>query len=391
MLNRSFLKLLPILCLTVSPVMGPMAIAQSSPPLVALNSVADDFQQAESAIKNREYEQAEILLQSVIKRDPKNAKAYLRLGNVIERRVASWHPKAAKQAYEQAIALDPKDPDAYLALGPFLSSNRDNEASEQVKFYRQAIKVARPNAEIYFSLGIELSDRYGNRVITTAQKDEAIAAFRKAIELDPKQGKFYVMLGAKLWERGDRAAGDASLQAGMKLNYVEAYQAYSASLFYQNRLSEIVPIYQQAIQADPNNPNILALVSNFGAVLEKLKRFKDAEALYRETSQTRMINPTANVDFSGGSDAFNGYLRRIGGDLDTAAMALRRSIALDPKFAYPHGELGKVLQQQGKLQEAAAAYRQARSLSKDQSYQAELNQIEALLKDKNNKIQSVGD
>jgi tetratricopeptide (TPR) repeat protein len=183
-----------------------------------------------------------------------------------------------------------------------------------------------------------------------------------------------------LWERGDRAAGDASFQAGMKLNYVEAYQAYSASLFYQNRLSEMVPIYQQAIQADPNNPNILALVSNFGAVLEKLKRFKEAEALYRETSQTTVINPTANVDFSGGSDAFNGHLRRIGGDLDTAAMALRRSIALDPKFAYPHGELGKVLQQQGKLQEAAAAYRQARSLSKDDSYLNELNVVETLLK-----------
>jgi tetratricopeptide (TPR) repeat protein len=380
MANRSILQLLPVLFLSLFPIVGTVEIAQSGTPVLALNSVADDFQQAEAAIKNREYEQAEVLLRSVIKRDPKNAKAYLRLGNVIERRVASWHPKAAKQAYEQAIALDPKDPDAYLALGPFLSSNRDNEASEQVKFYRQAIKVARPNAEIYFSLGIELSDRYGNRVITTAQKDEAIAAFRKAIELDPKQGKFYIMLGANLWERGDRAAGDASFQAGMKLNYVEAYQAYSASLFYQNRLSEMVPIYQQAIQADPNNPNILALVSNFGAVLEKLKRFKEAEALYRETSQTTVINPTANVDFSGGSDAFNGHLRRIGGDLDTAAMALRRSIALDPKFAYPHGELGKVLQQQGKLQEAAAAYRQARSLSKDDSYLNELNVVETLLK-----------
>jgi tetratricopeptide (TPR) repeat protein len=381
MMHRSFLKLVPILFLSAFPVLGQIEMARSSTPLVAPNSVADDFQQAEAAIKNREYEQAEVLLRSVIKRDPKNAKAYLRLGNVIERRVASWHPKAAKQAYQQAIALDPKDPDAYLALGPFLSSNRDNEASEQVKFYRQAIKVARPNAEIYFSLGIELSDRYGNRVITTAQKDEAIAAFRKAVELDPKQGKFYIMLGANLWERGDRAAGDASFQAGMKLNYVEAYQAYSASLFYQNRLSEMVPIYQQAIQADPNNPNILALVSNLGQVLEKLKRFKDAEALYRETSQTRVINPSANVDFRGGSDAFNGHLSRLRGDFDTAAIALRRSIASAPNFAYPHGELGQVLQQQGKLQEAAAAYRQARSVSGDQSYmQDELSQVEALLK-----------
>ncbi len=252
MLNRSVLNLLPILCLTVSPVMGPMAIAQSITPLVALNSVADDFQQAETAMKNRHYKEAEVLWRSMIKRDPKNAKAHLRLGNVIEKRGPTWRPTAAKQAYQQAVALDPKDPDAYLALGPFLASNRDNEASEQVKLYRQAIKVARPNAAIYYRLGAELSDRYGNRVITIAQKDEAIAAFRKAIELDPKQGGFYVALGSSLWERGDRAAGDALFQAGMKLNDVEAYRAYSASLFQQNRLSEMVPIYQQAIQADAN-------------------------------------------------------------------------------------------------------------------------------------------
>jgi tetratricopeptide (TPR) repeat protein len=377
MLNRLFLKLLPILGLTISPLMGPMAIAQSTPSLVALNSVADDFQQAEAAIKNREYEQAEVLLQSIVKRDPKNAKAYLRLGNMIERRSATWRPLAAKQAYQQAIALDPQDPEAYIALGPFLSSDRDNEASKQVKFYRQAIKVARPHAEIYYSLAIELSDRYGNRVITTAQQDEAIAAVRQAIELDPTQGKFYVTSGSSLWERGDRAAADASFQAGMKLNYVLAYQVYSTSLFRQNRLSEMVPIYEQAIRARPNDPNRLELVSSLGEVLEKLKRFKDAAALYR---QITVIDPTANVDFIRRSDAFDGHLWRLRGDRDRAVAALRRSITDDPNFAYPHGELGKILQREGKLQEAAAAYRQARSLSKDQSYQDELNQIEGLLK-----------
>jgi tetratricopeptide (TPR) repeat protein len=388
MLNRLFLKLLPILCLTVSPVIGPMAIARSSTPLAAPNPVADDFQQAESAMKNRQYGQAEVLWRSIIKRDPKNAKAYLRLGQVIERLMAISRPSAAKQAYQQAIALDPKDPEAYLALGPFLSSDRDNEASERVEFYRQAIKVARPHAEIYYRLGRELSRLSGDRVITTAQKDEAIAAFRKAIEIDPKQGEFYVTLGFVLWEHGDGAAGDVSFQAGMKLNYVEAYRAYSAALLHQNRLSEMVPIYQQAIQADPNNPNILALVSNLGQVLEHLKRFKEAETLYR---QTTVINPTATVDFRGGSEAFNARLLRLQGNLDMAVIVLRRLIADEPNFAYLHGELGQVLQQQGKLQEAAAAYRQARSLSKDQSYQAELNQIEALLKDKNNKIQTLKD
>ncbi len=121
-------------------------------------------------------------------------------------------------------------------------------------------------------------------------------------------------------------------------------------------------------------------------MLEKLKRFKDAATLYR---QITVINPTANVDFGGGSAAFDGHLRRMRGDLDTAAIVLRGSIVLNPNFAYAHGELGQVLQQQGKLQEAATAYRQARSLSKDQSYQAELEQIEALLKDQNNEIQRV--
>jgi tetratricopeptide (TPR) repeat protein len=386
MLNQSFLKLLPILCLTISPMMEPMAIAQSSPSLVAPNSVADDFQQAEAAIEKREYGQAEVLLQSIIKRDPRHARAYLRLGKIIEYRYAIARPEAAKQAYQQAIALDPKDPDGYLALGPFLSSNGDSEASERVKFYRQAIQVARPHAEIYYRLGVELSDRYGDRVITTAQKDEAIAAFRQAIELDPKQGKFYVTLGVILWEGGDRAAGDALFQAGMKLNYVEAYQMYSTSLLRQNRLSEMVPIYHQAIQADPNNPNRLELISSLGEVLEKLKRFKDAAALYR---QITVIDPTANIHFTRRSDAFDGHLWRLQGNPDRAAVALRRSIELDPNFAYPHGELGQILQQQGKLQEAAAAYRQARSLSNDQSYQDELNQIEALLKDKNYKIQPV--
>jgi superkiller protein 3 len=372
--------LLPMLLLSVFPVMAAVESARSGVPLAAPNSVTEDVQQAETAIKNRQYKNAEAILRSIIQRDPKNARAHLRLGNMIERRVAIRHPKAALEAYQQAVALDPTDPEGYLALARFLPSNRDNEPSEVIQLYRQAIKVARPNAEIYYSLGVELSDRYGRRVITAAQKDEAIAAFRKAIELDPQQGKFYVILGAQLWERGEGDAGNAVLQAGMKLNDAGAYGMYSAVLSHQNRLSEMVPIYQQAIQKHPNDPNILELYSNFGQVLEELKRFQEAEALYR---QITVINPASNLNFAGKSHTFNGHLLRITGDLDMAATALGWAIAAHPDFAYPHEELGQVLQQQGKLKEAAAAYRQARSLSRDPAYlQDELSQVEALLRAK---------
>ena len=44
------------------------------------------------------------------------------------------------------------------------------------------------------------------------------------------------------------------------------------------------------------------------------------------------------------------------GELGEAEMSYRRAIDVDPDYAAAHNDLGKLLQQQGRLDEAAAAF-----------------------------------
>ncbi len=390
-------------------------------PLVAPNSIADPVQEAETAIKNRNYDNAEAIWRKVIKREPRNAKAYLELGKVLNIGRSVANPDRSKEvisAYNKAIELDPSQPNGYLTLADFLRFSQEDTA---IAIYRKAIAVATPSAEVYYMLGITLTaDPDNNRVISADRRNEAIACYRKAIEIAPQDGKSYIALGNELEMQGKLDGAIAAYQAAMKLNYYGAYVAYSNLLERQNRLEEMVPIYEQAIQQHPKDgPYRLLAIT-----LDRLNRFDEAivayqkvielypdslytyfslgdlwirqgksgEALRIYTKAAAVVRPDSLVSpgdaFSyiqvaeslrdrglfdlaiatyqkvftlntkgNRPDVWIGKTLRMQGKLDESAAELRRLIAIDPSFIEAYSELMTTLQQQGKTKEAGVILR----------------------------------
>jgi Flp pilus assembly protein TadD len=53
--------------------------------------------------------------------------------------------------------------------------------------------------------------------------DQAVASFRKAIELDPKSDEAYVWLAIACRKKGDSAQADLALQDALRLNPRSAF------------------------------------------------------------------------------------------------------------------------------------------------------------------------
>lgn len=141
---------------------------------------------------------------------------------------------------------------------------------------------------------------------------EAIAAFRRAIQLNPNEAQFHFNLGAILQECGklDEAI-DAYRQAiRIRSDFAEAYANLGAALRDQGKPAEAVAMQRQAIKL---KPTLAPAYANLGAALNDQ------------------------------------------GKLDEAASACRQAIALKPDFDVAHGNLGSVLMELGRLPESRAA------------------------------------
>jgi CHAT domain-containing protein/Tfp pilus assembly protein PilF len=363
-----------------------LTVSLSASPDLPTQDVDPFVQAGTIALKDRRYAEAEAAWREVLKRDPKNYDAYLKLGDSLRSRQSN----AAKVAYQKAIDLAPKRAEGYLRL-----ADATDRTDLHIPIYRKAIAVAEPNAQLYYTLGITLlSDPYDNRVFSEAEKQEAIALFRKATQIK-SQDTTYVA-AAHVVLANSFLQGQAQIdayKAAIDLNYLDGYMSYGGFLERQNRLSEIVPLYEKAIRQNPNAPNLVGLHNMLGITLQKLKRLPEAEAMYRKVIQISpdqiytyftlgdllktegksdeaihfyqqaadIVRPDSlSTPGSSFSYAQVGDQLKDRGLLDLAIATYRKIFDLDPKEHYiAHARIGAVLQMQGKQDEALAAMRQS--------------------------------
>jgi CHAT domain-containing protein/cytochrome c-type biogenesis protein CcmH/NrfG len=385
-----------------------LTVSLSASPDIPTQSIEQLVQTGTIALNDRRYAEAEAAWREVIRRDPKNFEAYLKLGDALRNRelksqetsVRNQTIKAAKEAYQNAIALDPKRAEGYLKLAE-LEALYVGNVKEAIAIYRRAIDLAEPNAEVYYMLGVRLLDNPNNdRVFSVAEKEAATFYFRKATQVKSQDktyvGLAYVALGDDLISVGKVAEGIAAYQRAMALNDSNAYIKYGEILARQNRLDEMVVIYQNALQKNPDSPHKLRFYSLLGRVLFRLNRLSEAEEIYwnvvalkpdslttlstyftlgdiskkqgKSDEALRLYQQAAQIRpdrFDTGDPAYIYY--QIGEDLkergllDLAIATYRKAITeLDPKEHYrPYAWLGRIFQTQGKTDEAFVAFRQS--------------------------------
>ncbi len=171
-------------------------------------------------------------------------------------------------------------------------------------------------------------------------------------------------------------------------NTTSKKQIISQALWFhsQGKIKEAIKCYQYCINQGFKDPKVF---SNYGMILRNLRRFKEAEILYRKAIK---LNPNfANAHSNLGNilkdlgklkeaelcqrkaieinpnfaNAFSnlGIILRDLDKLREAELCQRKAIQLNPKFADPHSNLGTIFIDLGKLEEAEISYRKAIKLN----------------------------
>lgn len=113
------------------------------------------------------------MLQEVVKTDPKNVNAWIKLGNIF---MDTSRFNEAIEAYQKALELDPKNVDVRVDMGTcYRNSGRSDMA---VKEYRKALEIDPRHINGHKNLGVVLA-------FDLKDNAQAVREFEKALELAP--------------------------------------------------------------------------------------------------------------------------------------------------------------------------------------------------------------
>ena len=186
--------------------------------------------------------------------------------------------------------------------------------------------------------------------------DEAVACYRRALELKPDYAEAHNNLGIALKDQGklDEAVACYRRALELKPDYAEAHNNLGIALKDQGKLDEAVACYRRALEL---KPDFAEAHNNLGVALKDQGKLDEAVACYRRALELKPDYAEAHNNL--------GVALKDQGKLDEAVACYRRALELKPDYAEAHNNLGNAFKDQGKLDEAVACYRRALELKPD--------------------------
>ncbi len=280
--------------------------------------------------------EAERLMRSCLDRDPGRADICANLGNLL---VAAGRHQEAETAYRDALRLDQSLRAARLGLGRLL-----NETGQSKKAEIEAHELIGRNAddvEAWAVLGVSLRNqgRYG----------ESEAAWRKALEINPRYGVARHNLGALLAQlsRSEEALVQLDLAATAGVRGLEIDFNRASVLMALYRFAEAEQLLVSMVKTTPRATNAQVLLARLRFMLGKEDFLQELAA--------------AVESYPGDAELRLGYSRVLrGADRFDAARSMLQD-ALQRQDADPRllGELAGVHQDAGDFEQALECARQA--------------------------------
>ena len=280
----------------------------------------------------------------------------------------------AERIYRQVLSIEPDNPQALHLLGLLAMQGRQFEMA--IELIGRAIRGDRRQATFHANLGEAL--RHAGRL------DDAIAAYRTALAVQPGVAQIHVMLaGAQLSAgRTDEAVGNFHEALRLSPEDNPARTRLGHTLHEQGQLSEAEACFRRVLRADPRSAEAHF---NLAGVLQSQGRHDDAVAMYRAALvidpkladahnnlgtilKDRGLAPEAIEQFQSALSIQSNHapaLTNLGlifdsqNRYDAAAQCYRAAIAADPRSTIAHYSLGALLTRQGQLSDALVCYRQA--------------------------------
>jgi protein O-GlcNAc transferase len=258
----------------------------------------------------------------------------------------------AGQVYREVLKEEPNDPDALHGLGMLAFQVGQHQIAE--KFFKAVLRKQPNFAKTLFSLG--------NLRLAQSLWSEAVEAYHQALAIQPDLAAAHNNLGYALEQQGKLDEALTCYQQALKLSctYVEDYDNSEKGYQAQNKLNQALSVnlqglssnnfhYPEEVEADQG-----ARGDEEELTSPKLSLEKDDVVAQDSTRnlQHRIINNLGNV-------------LRQQGKLEEAIQSYQQALSLNPNYAQAHNNLGNIFQEQGKLEEALQSYQQALSLNPD--------------------------
>ena len=179
--------------------------------------------------------------------------------------------------------------------------------------------------------------------------DEAIAAYRKVLGLEPNDAVAHYDLALALKYKGEtkQAAEEFESAVRLKPGWCEAHFGLGATLYEVQDQAGALKELRKTVACEPSNAEAHRYLAH---VYSDQNDFSGAE---RELNRAVTLEPSAETHFELGE--VEGRL----GKLDAAAVQFRTALRLDPKLARAYVMLGITLRRQGDHKGAWANFRRA--------------------------------
>jgi Flp pilus assembly protein TadD len=268
------------------------------------SSGSPEIARAEDLIQKEDYIGAETLLRKVVADDPRNYVAWFDLG-FTENRLGKVDDSIA--AYRQSVAAKPDVFESNLNLGIQLAKSDQPDAEQ---FLRAATaltptgKVAEGRERAWLSLA---------HVLETTKPDDAIAAYRQAAALQPKDPEPHLAAG-QLLEK-------------------------------QNKFSDAETEYKQALTLDPASEALIGLANLY----LRGRRFPEAEEYLRKVIAAQPASAAAHIEL--------GRVLAAESKNDAAVAELQAGAKLAPADVSVQRDLADLYVTLGKNDQAETVYR----------------------------------
>jgi tetratricopeptide (TPR) repeat protein len=274
-----------------------------------------DLDKAARLIKESSFQEAQAILDRIVRIEPRNAEAWYRMGEV------QWATRNAEQTVEcadKAIAIDPTRADYHLLRGAALGNLAQNAgkfralglASDSRKSMEKAVQLEPGNrnaVRALFNFYLNVPSIAGGSL------DKAEALADRTRTLDPSRGHY--LKGLVLQRRKDPNAALAEYRSAITADpqYSEAYNALGYVELELKQVDSALGHFQKLVEISPDEANYLDSLGD-------------------------------------------GWMAK--GNMDEAMTAYRKALSLNPVLLPSLRSLGTALERAGRRDEAIQHYRQ---------------------------------
>lgn len=197
---------------------------------------------AQLSILFGKYQDAVIYCHQAIGKQSDSFKAYYLLGNAFSR-LEQW--SEAEAAYRKGAEINPKSDRIYLDLGNMLA--QQGHWQQAIAAYETAININPKNELAYHKLG--------NAWLRLQEPEQAISIYQKAMKINPNTPWSHLPLGRSLLEVGNIKAAIPICFQAIKMNPKSywSYENLGDALTKIKYFSEAIPTYLQALQLVPED------------------------------------------------------------------------------------------------------------------------------------------